>query len=58
MKTKANPNKDLYAQATDSIIAVMESGKTSHLTWAQSGDGLPRNHQTGAVYQGVNVLLL
>ncbi|SOD42770.1 ArdC family protein [Nitrosovibrio sp. Nv4] len=58
MKTNTSPNKDLYAQVTDSIIAVMESGKTSHLTWAQSGDGLPRNHQTGAAYQGVNVLLL
>ena len=53
-----HPKKDLYAQVTDSIIAMMESGKTSHLTWARSGDGLPRNHKTGTAYQGVNVLLL
>lgn len=36
----------------------MESGKTSHLTWAQSGDGFPQDHQTDTVYQGINVLLL
>ncbi|BCT67330.1 zincin-like metallopeptidase domain-containing protein [Nitrosospira sp. NRS527] len=30
----------------------------SEITWARTGNGLPRNHKTGAAYQGVNVLLL
>ncbi|MEP6606833.1 MAG: ArdC family protein, partial [Nitrosospira sp.] len=50
--------KDLYAQVTESIIALMEKGKTSHLTWARTGHGIPCNHQTGAAYRGINVLLL
>ncbi|MEP6606834.1 MAG: zincin-like metallopeptidase domain-containing protein, partial [Nitrosospira sp.] len=50
--------KDLYAQVTDSIIAMMEKGKTSHLTWARTGHGIPCNHKTGGAYQGINVLLL
>ncbi len=58
MKTTGTPKKDMYAQVTDEIIALLESGKTSRLTWARSGDGLPRNHKTGTAYQGVNVLLL
>ena len=50
--------KDLYAQVTDSIIAMMEKGMTSQIEWAQTGHGIPRNHLTGADYRGVNVLLL
>jgi antirestriction protein ArdC len=58
MKTANTQKKDLYVQVTDEIIAMLESGKTSRLTWARSGGGLPRNHMTGTAYQGVNVLLL
>lgn len=58
MKITTTPKKDMYAQITDAIIAVLESGKTNSLTWTRTGNGLPCNHKTGAVYQGVNVLLL
>ncbi|SHL70923.1 Antirestriction protein ArdC [Nitrosospira sp. Nsp11] len=58
MKTTSTSKKDMYAQVTDEIIAMLESGKTSRLTWTRSGDGLPRNHKTGTASQGVNVLLL
>jgi antirestriction protein ArdC len=58
MNTTATPKKDLYAQVTDSIIAMMEAGATSRITWAQTGHGIPCNHKTGVPYQGVNVLLL
>lgn len=58
MNTTTTPKKDMYAQVTDAIVAIMESGKTSSLTWARTGNGLPCNHKTGAAYQGVNVLLL
>src|SRR5690348_11380716 len=58
MNTTTAPKKDLYAQVTASIIAVMEAGVTSRITWAQTGHGIPCNHKTGAAYQGVNVLLL
>lgn len=57
MKT-TTPKQELYAHITDAVIAMLESGKTSKLTWARTGNGLPCNHQTGAAYQGVNVLLL
>jgi antirestriction protein ArdC len=50
--------KDLYAQVTDSIIAMMEEGTTSHINWVRTGHGIPCNHQTGIPYRGVNVLLL
>lgn len=55
---KTSPKKDLYAQVTDSIIAMMEAGTTRRLKWARTGHGIPCNHKTGAAYQGVNVLLL
>lgn len=59
MKTAAaTQKKDLYAQVTDSIIAMMEAGATRRITWARTGHSLPRNHKTGVPYQGVNVLLL
>ncbi|SHL64076.1 Antirestriction protein ArdC [Nitrosospira sp. Nsp11] len=58
MKTTSTPKKDMYAQITEEIIAMLESGKKSNITWARTGNGLPRNHKTGAAYQGVNVLLL
>jgi antirestriction protein ArdC len=54
----SSPKKDLYAQVTDSIMAMMKKGTTSQLEWAQTGHGIPRNHLTGADYRGVNVLLL
>lgn len=56
MKTTAK--KDLYAQVTDSIIAMMEEGETSRIQWARTGQGIPCNYKTGASYRGVNVLLL
>ena len=58
MNTTATPKKDLYAHVTDSIIAIMEAGATSRITWAQTGHGIPCNHKSGVPYQGVNVLLL
>jgi antirestriction protein ArdC len=54
----ATVKKDLYAQVTDSIVAMMEEGMTRHIQWVRTGHGLPCNHQTGIPYQGVNVLLL
>jgi antirestriction protein ArdC len=60
MKTTA-PKKDMYAQVTDEIIVLLESGTTSttsQITWAKTGNSLPCNHKTGMPYQGVNVLLL
>lgn len=54
----ATSKKDLYAQVTDSIIAMMEKETTRQIEWAQAGHGIPRNHLTGADYRGVNVLLL
>lgn len=54
----ATVRKDLYAQVTESIVAMMEEGMTRHIQWVRSGHGLPCNHQTGLPYQGVNVLLL
>jgi antirestriction protein ArdC len=32
MKT-SSPKKDMYAQITDEIIAMLESGTTSQITW-------------------------
>ena len=54
----ATVRKDLYAQVTESIVAMMEEGMTRHIQWVRTGHGLPCHHQTGIPYQGVNVLLL
>ena len=52
MNTTTTPKKDLYAQVTDSIIAMMEAGVTSRITWAQTGHGIPCNHKTGVAVPG------
>lgn len=50
---------DLYKHVTDTIIAAIEAGATEFsLPWQRSGIGnaLPVNAQTGALYNGVNIL--
>ena len=51
--------RDIYAAATDRIIAALEQGAAPWVRpWTATGSGLPRNGSTGRNYNGVNVLLL
>lgn len=52
--------RDLYHEVTESIIALMEAGKTSSHDWKKgmTSRGLPMNYKTRQSYSGVNVLLL
>ena len=52
--------RDLYQEVTDSIIALMEAGKTTSHDWktGMTSRGLPMNYKTRQPYSGVNVLLL
>ena len=52
MKTTSTPKKDMYAQITEEIIAMLESGKKSNITWAQTGNSLPRNQSTRCRHSG------
>ena len=52
---------DLYAHVTNTIIAAIEAGTTEFtLPWQRTGIGeiLPVNAQTGAAYNGINILSL
>ena len=51
---------DIYQQVTDSIIAIIETGKTgAGINWAQETvKGMPVNCKTKAPYNGINILLL
>ena len=52
---------DLYKHVTDTIIAAIEAGTSEFaLPWQRTGIGeiLPVNAQTGAAYNGINILSL
>lgn len=51
---------DLYQQITDSIISIIEAGRTGDgITWAQdAAGGMPVNFKTNAAYRGINTLIL
>ena len=58
---KPAKRRDLYAEVTGKILALLESGT---VPWRRpikpsaGGDGLPRNLTSGKTYRGVNVFLL
>ena len=57
----SNTRTDIYQTVTDSIIAALEAGvKPWSCPWQRvSGmSGLPSNYATGAVYSGMNIMLL
>ncbi len=51
---------DFYQQITDSIISIIEAGRTGDgISWAQdAANGMPINHKTKAAYRGINTLIL
>ena len=56
---KGKPRRDIYAEATDRIVAALEQGTAPWVRpWTATGPGMPRNGSTGRNYNGVNVLLL
>ena len=55
----SKPRADIYAAATDRIVAALEQGTAPWVRpWTATGSGMPRNGSTGRNYNGVNVLLL
>ena len=60
MAKKQKARRDIYQEVTNQIIDCLEAGTAP---WrnpiaGSSGNGLPKNLQTGKAYRGVNVLLL
>lgn len=54
------PNRDLYQETTDVIIAALDAGVAPWVCpWNREGEtGLPRNGFTGRPYNGTNIFLL
>lgn len=52
--------KDLYQEITNSIISIIEAGRTGEgISWAQdAAKGMPINHKTKDAYKGINTLIL
>ncbi|QDS92486.1 DNA primase TraC [Roseimaritima multifibrata] len=54
------PKRDIYQEVTDKIIGYLEEGTPPWRNPIQrgSGDGFPKNMDSGKRYRGINVLLL
>ena len=57
---KGKPRRDIYQEVTDRIVKLLEEGT---VPWRNpikrgSGDGWPKNLQSGKGYRGINVFLL
>ncbi len=52
--------RDIYAEVTDSIVALLENvdPKNYVAPFAQVGAGMPVNVSSGKLYQGINIILL
>ncbi len=56
--TQERPKRDLYADVTNQIVAVIESGAATYsLPW-QTMTGMPKNIASDRSYRGINTLLL
>jgi antirestriction protein ArdC len=60
-RTKPSPQRDIYQEITDRIIAHLEAGQLP--PWRQpiqraGGDPFPKNLATGKSYRGVNIWML
>lgn len=58
--TKTKKRRDIYQEVTDKIISALEQGT---VPWENpirrgSGDGWPKNLESGNRYRGINILLL